>query len=132
MQHLPERNKKILAKKIRYYMDLHFPGKGSGIRLAEEVGIAPQMLSNWLSGRRLPTVMQLYRLSKVFDVSPLELCGIRSKNTSAREQNHIETLFSLLGQCKKILSRTDNSNIQRRKIEEIKLIICNELVEWQS
>ena len=124
MQHLPKRNKEILVKKIRYYKDLHFPGKGSGMRLAEEVGVAPQMLSNWLSGKRLPTSMQLYRLSKAFDVSPLELCGIRSKN---KEPDHIETLFSLLAQCQKLLSRTGNFNIQRKKLKEVKTILDKEL-----
>lgn len=126
MQHLPKRNKEILVKKIRHYKELHFPGKGSGIRLAEEVGVAPQMLSNWLSGKRLPTAMQLYRLSKVFDVSPLELCGIRSKNLAS---DHIETFFSLLAQCKKLLPGKENSYIRRKTLKEVKAIIKEELHE---
>ena len=126
MRHLPERNKKILVKKIRYYQQLHFPGKGSGMRLADEVGVAPQMISNWLNGKRLPTTMQLYRLSKVFDVSPLELCGL-SKSASPKKLDHIETLFLLLDRCKTLFSRTVNVHIRERKLKEIKSMLLNEL-----
>lgn len=127
MHHLPERNKKILIQKIRYYKDLHFPGKGSGMRLADEVGVTPQAISNWLSGKRLPTATQLYRLAKVFDVSPLELCVGRSKNASSKELDHIETLFSLLNQCENLFSCTANLHIREKKLSEIKHILKMEL-----
>lgn len=106
---------------------MHFPGKGSGMRLADEVGVAPQMISNWLSGKRLPTTMQLYRLAKVFDVSPLELCGVNVKSTPSKEPSHIEILFSLFNQCENLFSRTDNLHIRDKKLREIKSIMLNEL-----
>lgn len=127
MNHLPERNKKALAKKIRYYKDLHFPGKGSGQRLADEVGVAPQTISNWLSGRRLPTIAQLYSLAKVFDVSPLELCGATSKNKSHSGGNHISMLAYLLNHGENSIPHTVNSNIKDKIIKELKHVIGMEL-----
>lgn len=127
MNHLPRRNKKVLAEKIRYYKNLHFPGKGSGQRLADEIGVAPQVISNWLSGRRLPTVMQLYHLAKVFDVSPLELCGVKSKVDSNSQFRHISMLINFLEQGKTEISHTANSHIKGKIIRELKSVIDNEL-----
>ena len=58
MYALPARNKKILVRKIRHYKKLCFPGKGSGARLADEIGVPPQTVSNWLNGCRTPTSEQ--------------------------------------------------------------------------
>lgn len=129
MRHLPTRNKKTLAQNIGRYKQMHFPGKGGGLRLAEEAGVPPQMVSNWLSGSRTPTLRQLYRLSKAFDVSPLELCGINIKETTAWswETAHIVLLHALMTRHKKSLECNANGSEILKFLKEFKEIAIQEL-----
>ena len=129
MLRMPQRNKTILAGKIRHYMRKCFPGKGSGIRLAEEIGTTPQTISNWLNGSRLPTLKQMYRLAKAFDVSPFELCGIRKKHTRNQKTVHLDVLTSLLQHCENDIARGANPRITRKFLLSIKGIIENDLRE---
>ncbi len=127
MYRLPARNRKALVKNIRHYKNLHFPGKGSGLRLADEVGVPPQAISNWLKGTRLPTFMQLYRLAKVFDVSPLELCGIHEEGGYSRKTAHVAILHSVLTYHKYALECDVNPHVIVKFLTEIKCLIENEL-----
>lgn len=127
MYRLPIRNRKALVKNIRYYKKLHFPGKGSGMRLADEAGVLPQTISNWLKGTRFPTFEQLYRLAKVFDVSPLALCGMHEDDGYSRKTAHIAILRSVLECQKNALECDVNPHVIEKFLTEIKCLVENEL-----
>ena len=129
MHRLPQRKKIILVESIRRHKRKCFPGIGSGIRLAEEVGVTPQTVSNWLNGSRLPTMSQMYRLAKAFNVSPLELCGIRRKDTRPSQVMHLTVLQNLLQLCEKSIVRGDNPHITRKLLLSFKGLIQNDLCE---
>lgn len=129
MYQLPQKNKEILIKNIRRYKQKSFPGKGSGIRLAEEIGTTPQMISNWLNGSRLPTITQLYRLATAFEVSPLELCGIRVKRNLTLESAHVSVLINVLHHCEKDILTGVNPRITRKFLMLAKSIIDKEIID---
>lgn len=72
-------------------------------------------------------MMQLYRLAKAFDVSPLELCGATSKNKSNSKINHISMLVHLLKHKENSVPHTAKSNIKDKIIKELKYVIEMEL-----
>lgn len=127
MLYLPARNRKILLKNIHHYKKMHFPGKGSGLRLADEVGVAPQTVSNWLSGRRIPTFHQLYRLAKTFNISPLKLCGIKERSEYFRNSAHILILRALLEYQEDAIKGGANPHVIANFLTEIKELLNKEL-----
>ncbi len=129
MLRLPQRSKSIFAGKIRHYKGKYFLGKGGGSRLAEEIGTTPQNISNWIRGSRFPTMSQMYCLAKAFDVSPLELCGIRKKHTVNPGAAHIVVLQKLLQHCEEDTARGADPRVTRRFLLSIIAIINNELCE---
>ena len=126
MHLLPEYNRNILIKNIRYYKDLQFPGRGSGVRLAEEIGVPPQTVSNWLNGKRLPTFSQLWSLSQAFGVSPLELCGIR-RSRNMRKATPISVFTALLKRHEELAKRHADPRIRQKFMKKIKNMIGKEL-----
>lgn len=130
MYRLSAHQKTILIKKIKYYKKLHFPGRGSGARLAEEIGVPPQTVSNWLSGSRQPTPMQLYRLAIAFNVSPFELCGFRQEKTKSVELSLLEGILIMMRGAKK---GNVNPRVTQRRMNEIKSFIEKALPEiWNQ
>ena len=130
MYALPTRNKKILAKKIHHYKKLCFPGKGSGVRLADEIGVHPRTVSNWLNGSRTPTVEQLYLLAKTFDVSPLELCGITEIGKTPRNMADIALLRNLMDMLEYSTKHDDSFRATIKAMKSINSIVFNEMEEY--
>ena len=130
MYALPARNRKILARKIRHHKRLCFPGKGSGVRLADEIGVSPQTISNWLNGSRTPTFEQLYLLAKTFNVSPLELCGIKEIEKTPRNAADISLLRSLLDIFEHAMEHDDSIRSSVKAMKSINNIVFNEMEEY--
>lgn len=80
------KQKKLIAKNIRAAMESMFPGKGRGRRMARLFGVSPSTVSQWVNGKKTPTLSHLYQMSKVFGTPLHQLCGlpkrgnIRTKN----------------------------------------------------
>ena len=129
MYALPDRNKKTLIKKIRQYKKACFPGKGSGARLAEEIGVPKQTVSNWLSGRRTPTFEQLYRLSVAFNVSPLELCGIHEKAGASKSHAAFSLLRELLNVVEKDIEHNVDPRVTMKTMDSINRLILKAMEE---
>jgi len=127
MHDLPERNKNMLLRNIRHYKKVQFPGKGSGVRLSQELGVSPQTLSSWLNGKRLPTFHQLFRLSHVFGVSPLELCGIRKRKTDPQGASHISLFLELLKRQNALAKAHVEPHIRENFMKNIKVLVEKEL-----
>lgn len=132
MYRLTARQKAILAKKIRHYKKLHFPGKGSGARLAEEVGVPPQTISNWLSGSRQPTFTQLYRLAIAFKISPLELCGVRKEKPPSRKDAELSILHDMLTMMRDAGKGNANPRVTAKVMNDFKLLIEQAISEMET
>ena len=127
MRYLSMRSKQELAKRIGRFKKMQFPDKGGGVRLADELGVSPQVVSSWINGKRLPTLIQLYHLAKVFDVSPLELCGMKRKNKLSRQLSHISVLSLLMEQYLHMTKCNVSLCVKSKIIKAIKLIVVNEI-----
>jgi len=132
MYHLPAKNKGILTKNIRKYKERFFKGKGGGARLAEEAGVPPQTVSNWLSGKRHPTLRQLYRLSIAFGVNPMELCGIRDNIKYSRKTAHVTLILAIMNQYKDALECNVNPHAIKKILSEINDIMEKELNDLEK
>ncbi len=132
MYSLPARNKKILFKKIRQYKKRCFPGKGSGARLAEEIGVSRQTVSNWLAGNRTPTFEQLYRLAKAFNTSPFELCGIRGAGKAFQHTDDIAALRSVLDVLEHGIKHHVNPRVTAKILKSINYVAFNEIIEIKN
>jgi transcriptional regulator with XRE-family HTH domain len=129
MYSLPARNKKILIKKIRQYKKRCFPGKGSGVRLAEEIGVPPQTVSNWLAGNRTPTFEQWHLLAKAFNASPLELCGIRGLGKSAFDISALRIILDVMEHDK---NHNVNPHVTAKTMKSINNMALKEIKEVKS
>lgn len=54
---------------IRRYRQKLYGESGGNKRLAEEIGVSPQLVSLWAANKRTPNENQLYALAKVFHVN---------------------------------------------------------------
>ncbi|MDR1744512.1 MAG: helix-turn-helix domain-containing protein [Planctomycetota bacterium] len=129
MRSLPARNKEILIRKIRHHKKLCFPGKGGGMRLAEEIGLPPQTVSNWLSGNRTPTFGQLHLLAKAFNASPLEMCGIRGLGKGALDISALRIVLDILEHDK---NHNVNPCVTAKTLKSINLMAINEIKEMEK
>lgn len=121
-----KRQKKLIGKNIRGAMENTFPGKGRGRRLARILGVSPSLVSQWANGKKTPTILNLYRLTKIFGVPLHQLCGlpkeknIRTKNLAAAT---IKRLTSSSGRQGKILA----GKISPSGLKEVITLINKEL-----
>lgn len=133
MYRLSARQKAVLAKKIRHYKELHFPGKGSGARLAMEIGVPPQTVSNWLSGSRQPTPPQLYRLAVAFKVSPLELCGFRKEKAPPPKAAEASILHDMATMMRDSGKGGANTRVTAKALRDFKDFLEEALAElWRQ
>lgn len=72
---LSAKEKKTVVRNIRLHRKRLYPERGGGNRLAKKLGISPQLLSQWTSGVRAPTLDKLIALAEAFGISIQELCG---------------------------------------------------------
>lgn len=131
MYSLPARNKEILVRNIRRYKEQCFPGKGSGRRLAGEIGVHPQTVTQWLNGSRTPTVKQLYRLSIAFNVSPLNLCGIQDKGEPSESSSAVSMLREVLNVLENDRKNHVKSCATRKIMKEFNVIVSNGIKEMK-
>lgn len=84
-----KRQKNLIGKTIRDEMEKLFPEKGRGRRLALLLGVSPSTVSQWASGKKTPSLLRLYQLSKLFNIPLHQLCrlpkqkNVRTKNLAA-------------------------------------------------
>lgn len=85
-----------LGRKIREGRNKYFPGRGGCSRLARELGITPQLLSHWMSGRRLPEPMQIAELAKLFNISIMQLCSLPKIRKTREPPSSYAVIIDLL------------------------------------
>ena len=74
MNTLTKMEREILINNIRQLRKVVFPNRGGIKRLAEAIGVTPQLASQWLRGERVPSSTHLNSLAKVFQVKTRNLC----------------------------------------------------------
>lgn len=72
---LMAKERKALVRNIKKHKKRLYPERGGGNRLAKQVGVSPQLLSQWINGVRVPALDKLIALAEVFEISIQELCG---------------------------------------------------------
>lgn len=129
MPEFTSKERVALGKKIREGKDKFFPGRGGCGRLAGELGITPQLLSHWMSGRRLPEPAQMAALAKLFNVSILKLCSLPQISKTKGAPWSFDVAIDLLKKYKKM--RLSPSGRQRfdAAIKEITIHMEKELDE---
>lgn len=76
MKKLNRKQRDTIALNIREAMEKTFPGKGRGKRLAAMLGVAPSTVSQWASGKTVPSLSHLYAMSRVFGIPLHRLCDL--------------------------------------------------------
>ena len=122
MSKLSLKDKKAVIRNIKLHKKQMFPERGGGNRLARELGISPQLLSQWTNGARFPTTEKLIALAEVFGITIQELCGRERADVLDAELNFYDAVIMLSEQLKKKgkIKKNDKSlNTVKRFIESM-------------
>ena len=122
MSTLSLKEKKAVVRTIKAYKKRLFSERGGGNRLARELGISPQLLSQWTNGARFPTTEKLVALAEVFGITIQELCGRERADALDAELNFYDAVIILSEQLKKKgkIKKNDKSlNTVKRFIERM-------------
>lgn len=127
MAQLGAKHRTQLGKKIREYKDRMFPERGSGKKLAELLGISPQLLSNWMHGSKEPTPVQLAELAELFNTSIQELCSLpRIK----RKASGLDIIVDITKYRNSAKMKRIRSKVEQQRVKDIKDIIINNLKDF--
>ena len=83
-------NKEIMAKNIKYYMDLH--GK-SRKDICNDLGFVYSAFSDWLNGKKYPRIDKIEMMANYFGISKADLVERKTNNTpqlSAKNERDIQ------------------------------------------
>lgn len=118
------KQKQQIRKNIRTLKTRAFPERGGGRELAVRLGISPQLLSNWLNGRRTPSPLHLAKLARVFDVSIQDLCALPHAKCRVSAWELILDLTKLRERSRK---KSKNPHDERKRLKELNMLICKGL-----
>lgn len=116
-----------LGQTIRDYKEKNFPGKGGGNRLAQRLGIRPQLLSQWIGGSKEPTILQLHSLAKTFGISIQELCAMPKIRKTKSNVTGLEMVSEITDLYKSARTKGINPKRERQIMTTIKSLISSEL-----
>lgn len=132
MSYFTAKQRKKLGEKIREQKSKVFPGKGGGSRLAERLGVTPQLLSHWIRGAREPSLMHLYHMTALFGISIQDLCGL----SRVKRKNEKRQALGVVVEITNFRNRVSNNQKNKRKeqcaLETLKSIICIELKDFMQ
>lgn len=123
MSKLTQREKKAVVKNIRLHRKRLYSERDGGNRLAKELNVSPQLLSQWSNGTRTPTLEKLIALSEVFNVSIQELCGRPNLPMLDSNISVYDAIIMLVNHVKK---RGQGKKV-RANMKTVKRLIDNEL-----
>lgn len=83
-------NKEIMAKNIRYYMDLY--GK-SRKDMCEALGVKYTTLTDWVNGNSYPRIDKIEMMANFFGIEKSDLVEDRSPSLSRRDTRDIEKIL---------------------------------------
>ncbi len=73
MDYLADTEKWVFAENLRKYREQAFPGWGGLGRFAKAAGVSSYTLSQWMSGKQMPSTARIHALAKVLGVEAGEL-----------------------------------------------------------
>lgn len=124
MNNFTANQRKQLAKKIRACKNKMFPEHGGGKKLAAMLDISPQLLTNWMGGTRLPSLVELAKLARIFNISIHELCSLPY---SKRKSTAPDLIASLTKYHDKAHARGITAYAERKRLKSINSFINSEL-----
>lgn len=77
-----------ISTTIRRHRQRLFGESGGNKRLAEEIGVSPQLVSLWAANKRTPSESQLYALAKVFHVNVHDFYANGKNSTGQSRKEH--------------------------------------------
>lgn len=124
MNHLTANQRKRLAGKIRTGKNKLFPERGGGKKLAAMLGVSLQSLASWMKGTRLPSMMQLAMLARIFNTSMQELCSLPHEKRKAKAP---DLIVALTKYHEKANAAGVDADAERKRLQAITIFICKEL-----
>jgi transcriptional regulator with XRE-family HTH domain len=116
-----------IGKKIREGKDRLFPSRGGCTKLADELGISPQLLSHWMSGNRVPEPGQLVALAKLFNISILELCSLPKPKRMRKPLSAYDIIGDVTNTRKEVSKTGKNRRLLADRTSMLKTLIEKEL-----
>ena len=95
MSTLSLKEKKCVVRTIKAHKKRLYPERGGGNRLAKDLNVSPQLLSQWINGTRFPTTERLIALAEFFGVTIQELCGREKPAVIDAEVNFYDAVMIL-------------------------------------
>ncbi len=129
MDKLPSKQRERLARKIREGKDKLCPGRGGCGKFAAMLGISPNLLSQWMNGKRQPTPQQLAHLAKLFKVPIQTLCSLPKVKHDAAS-TALDVILDLTKARKKVKPSPKTKKVFARKTHEIKSYLEKELEDF--
>lgn len=103
-------NKKIFAKNLNYYMQIHNKDRND---ICNILDIPYTTLSDWLNAKKYPRIDKIEMLSNYFKIEKSDL--IENKNRDDSDE-----LFILYDKYKKLLTESDKQIIKTVILERVK------------
>lgn len=101
-------NKEIIAKNIKYYMDLHGKHRKD---VCNDLGFVYSTFSDWLNGKKYPRIDKIEMLARYFNISKADLVerkDSRKDDTTASQRTIFETSSDEQTMIKKYRCLDDN------------------------
>lgn len=127
MGHFSVSQRRDLGRKIRDYKEKSFPGRGGGNRLAAHLGVTPKLLSQWISGAKEPTMIQLHSLAKIFGASMQQLCSIPKIKKAKGHVTGLEMILDVTELYKAMRAKKTNRKQEMQIGKCVKSVVHNEL-----
>lgn len=119
MLKLMAKEKKAIVRNIKLHKKRLYSERGGGARLAKELGVSPQLLSQWTNGARVPALDKLITLAEVFGISIQELCGRSDLDEIRQDVSFYDAVMILTTH----LNKAKRGKKRRKSIREVKAFI---------
>lgn len=126
MASFTQKQKKLIAKNIGKSIDKLGINDDGVHHLAHELDVSPATVSQWVHGKRTPRLEHLYRMSKIFNLSLQQLCGL-PKPTSKRTSELASDIIIKIASCKNKTGKALFHNISPDKMPPAIGLIFTEL-----
>lgn len=119
-----------MGERIRQGKDAFFPGRGGCGKLAERLGVTPQLLSHWMRGNRIPEPEQLAALAKLFETSILELCSFPKIRRTSKPPSALDVIIDVTNNRKNAVKTGKARRKFNKETASLKSLIKNELEDF--
>lgn len=127
MANFSAKQRKTLAAQIKKFKEKKYPGRGSGNRLAKDLGVSPQTLSYWINGAREPSSLQLHDMAGLFGVSVQELFGMGKVARINPKILSLDLIRDITNARIFAIKKKCDRKAEKKRLSTIKTLISKEL-----